>query len=237
MSLTSPPITTLLVPQGAEYAAVCRGLKPLENFAIALPQVVSIPMGREAVAARLANLELAPGGCLVMGLGGSLSPALGVGAGVIGQRCLTVVEGRVVEDGSGEGERLLQPSPELIDWMQDRLGQAAVLGTVVTSDRILTTAAAKATLHRLTQADVVDMESSAAIAALAPHPVAILRVISDDYDQTLPDITAALGANGDLKPWPLAKSFIQQPRAAAHLIAGSLRGLQRLQTLTHQLFA
>lgn len=231
MPLASPPITTLLVPQGAEYAAVCKGLKSLKNAAIALPRVVPIPMGKAAVAARLADLELSPGGCLVMGLGGSLSPALGVGAGVIGQRCLMGGEGSVVEDSPS------QPSPDLIDWMQDRLGQAAVLGTVVTSDRILTTVAAKATLHRLTQADVVDMESSAAIAALAPNPVAILRVISDDYDQTLPDITAALGANGELKPWPLARSFIQQPRAATHLIAGSLRGLRRLEALTHHLFA
>ncbi|WP_026073207.1 hypothetical protein [Nodosilinea nodulosa] len=230
MPLAAPAITTLLVPQGAEYAAVCRGLKPLKKAAIALPQVVPIPVGGEAVTARLKALELPPGGCLVMGLGGSLSPALGVGAGVIGQRCLTVVEGSVVGDSPG------QPSPDLVGWMQDRLGHAAGLGTVVTSDRILTTAAAKAALHHLTQADVVDMESSAVIAALAPHPVAILRVISDDYDQTLPDITAALGANGDLKPWPLVKSFIQQPGAAAHLIAGSLRGLRRLEALTHQLF-
>ncbi|MGB5975623.1 MAG: hypothetical protein WBG38_20015 [Nodosilinea sp.] len=223
------PITTLLVPQGAEYKAVCRGLGLLPVAVSQRLQVVPIPVGPRPVTARLSQLPLPPGGCLIMGLGGRLSRRSGVGDVVLGQRCMTVAAGNTAEN--------VQPQPceQLTTWLQTRLSMATV-GTVVTCDRILTTAQDKAAIHSLTQGDVVDMESSAVLVALAAHPVAILRVISDDYDQPLPDITAALGADGDLKPWPLALSFLKRPRAAIHLIRGSLRGLRRLQAVTSQLF-
>ncbi len=236
MSRQDPPITTVLVPQGAEYGAVCRGLRPIKPSA-RLPQVVPIPMGGESVQAHLSQLTLAPGGCLLMGLGGSLSPGLRVGEVVIGQRCVTVAQGVVVDADQGQERPVPPPCRHLIVWLQARLTPAASLGTVVTCDRILCTPSAKAAIHQLTQADVVDMESHAVLAAIAPQPVAILRVISDDYDQTLPDLTLALGADGQLRPWPLAQSFLKQPRAAAHLIRGSLGGLKQLQTVTTQIFS
>lgn len=236
MSLQDPPITTVLVPQGAEYGAVCRGLRRLKP-SVLLPQVVPIPMGGAAVAAHLSQLTLAPGACLLMGLGGSLSPGLRVGDVVIGQGCLAVAQGVVVDADRGQERPVSPPCGHLSAWLQARLAPSASLGTVVTCDRILSTGAAKAAIRRLTQADVVDMESRAVLAAIAPQPVAILRVISDDYDQTLPDLTLALGADGQLRPWPLAQSFLKQPRAAAHLIRGSLRGLKQLQTVTTQIFS
>lgn len=236
MSLQDPPITTVLVPQGAEYGAVCRGLRRLPPPA-RLPQVVPIPMGGAAVLAHLSQLTLAPGACLLMGLGGSLSPGLRVGDVVIGQGCLAVAHGVVVDADQGQERPGLRPCSHLSAWLQARLAPSASVGTVVTCDRILSTGPAKAAIHQLTQADVVDMESSAVLAALAPQPVAILRVISDDYDQTLPDLTLALGADGQLHPWPLAQSFLKQPRAATHLIRGSLRGLKQLQTVTTQIFS
>ncbi|HIK46374.1 MAG TPA: phosphorylase [Leptolyngbyaceae cyanobacterium M65_K2018_010] len=223
------PIRTLLVPQGAEYRAVCRGLRAAGGQGVALPQVIPIPIGIEPVTRRLGPLNLERGGCLLLGLGGGLDPALRVGDGVLGQSCWVVNTGTVAAV-------LPPPSPSLITWMQPRLPKSLRLGRVVTSDRLLSTPAAKQALHRLTEADVVDMESSAVLAALAPRPVAILRVISDGWDQALPDLTPALTAEGHLHPWPLAWSLIRQPRAATHLIRGARLGLQRLQALTRQLF-
>ena len=74
---------TILVPQGAEYKAVCRGLSGVK---LPKPWVVPIPIGSKPVTHYLERwqqtedfLTAKPSSILLMGLCGSLSPQLAVG--------------------------------------------------------------------------------------------------------------------------------------------------------------
>ena len=87
--------------------------------------------------------------------------------------------------------------------------------------------------HKPAGAAVVDMEGWAIWQAF-PH-VAMIRVISDDCQQDLPDISKAIAPNGNLKPITLTQAFLKQPAAAMKLIQGSLQGLHQLTQTAHQL--
>ncbi|MGL4882070.1 MAG: hypothetical protein ACRC8K_13540, partial [Waterburya sp.] len=98
-------IDTIVVPQGAEYQAVCRGLKQARRQRaegrrqrgglyqveqVKNPQVVSIPMGRNYVQQILADRIFKvtkPQTVLIMGLCGSLVPQYSVGDPVLYQSC------------------------------------------------------------------------------------------------------------------------------------------------------
>jgi len=76
---------TILVPQGAEYQAVCRGLNQVRG---SKPTVVAIPMGVQPLRQYLQQLVGdRPTNVLLMGLCGSLSPKYGVGDLVLYQSC------------------------------------------------------------------------------------------------------------------------------------------------------
>ena len=76
------------------------------------------------------------------------------------------------------------------------------------------------------------MEGSAILEVLnlTGCPIAMLRVVSDDLDHDLPDLSAALSPDGSLRPLPLAIGMMRHPIAALNLIRGSLKGLQTMQT-------
>jgi hypothetical protein len=229
------PIRTLLAPQGAEAAAVRRGLGAIAG---AQPTLLSIPMGPGPTAEFLTHSgpEIAPqtaekpGGVLLLGLGGGLSPQLQVGDVVLLQQC---------QAGFG-AETMLACDRTLTAWLQQRLAHSLTrvsLGVGVSCDRIIRTPLEKQQLHQTQGADVVDMESLTVLKMLQARsiPVAVIRVISDDCQTELPDLATALGSDGSLNPWPLTRCFLRQPRAAAHLIWGSLQALQQLRTLAAQL--
>lgn len=210
----------VLVPQGAEYRAVCRGVKT-----IALPPpVLAIPVGIAPLLQWLAqwqqqsNFRLTPpANVIVMGLCGSLSPKLAVGEAVQYMQCC---------DLSGQSWPCqLITLPEL----------TSVIG--LTSDRLVVTAQAKQHLVRIHQADVVDMEGTAVLSVLAPLGIAVtmLRVVSDDAQHDVPDISAAITAQGNLQPWLLAQGLLRQPIAASRLIRGALQGLDQLQKIAAHL--
>jgi adenosylhomocysteine nucleosidase len=69
-----------------------------------------------------------------------------------------------------------------------------VEGRLLTVDRLILDSAEKAELHRTTQADMVDMESSAVAAVCVERliPFLAMRVISDDARTDLPREVAAL---------------------------------------------
>ncbi|MEW6497180.1 MAG: hypothetical protein AB1589_32455 [Cyanobacteriota bacterium] len=92
MSSHSPFPQIILVPQGAEYKAVCRGLSRVKS---PKPIAVPIPVGPKALTQYLEQwqqaeeyLKISPSRVLVMGLCGSLSPHLGVGDIVVYQDCV-----------------------------------------------------------------------------------------------------------------------------------------------------
>jgi hypothetical protein len=66
--------------------------------------------------------------------------------------------------------------------------------------------------------------------------IAILRVVSDDADHDIPDITSAINADGSLKPLQLAWELMRQPQSGTRLITGSLQGLKTLTKITQLLF-
>jgi hypothetical protein len=225
-------IDVILVPQGVEAQAVSRGLK---EIASPVPLVLPIPIGVNAVTRYLENWQQtkdffnkSPSRIVLMGLCGSLSSCYRVGDLVLYQGC-----------GYKNGELLWQECDrDLTEFLCDRLQGKASLVKGLTCDRAIWSAEEKSYLGQFCQADVVDMEGYAALEILnrAGIAVAIIRVISDDCQQDLPDITSAIGSDGFLKLFPLAIKMCQNPLAAIRLIQGSLRGLKVLQKVTNKLF-
>lgn len=226
-------IDRVLVPQGAEYRAICQGLRSIDSQK---PLALPIPIGVNALTPYLEKwqqtkdfLNKPPARILLMGLCGSLSPRYSVGDIVIYQAC-----------GYGR-ERLSwrECDAYLTELLCDRWQGKASLVKGLTSDRVIWSAQEKSYLGQTCQVDVVDMEGYAALEILgrAGISVAIIRVISDSCQQDLPNIMPAIGSDGSLQPFPLAMRMLQNPIAAIRLIRGSLRGLKVLQQVASDLFS
>jgi hypothetical protein len=112
------------------------------------------------------------------------------------------------------------------------------MGQAAGCDRIIITARDKQTLHQTLGATVAEMESLSVLRVLQPQDrrLAMVRVISDDCHHDLPDIASAIHPDGSLQPFTLAGKFIQHPIGAGRLVAGSLKGLNQLETLMAELF-
>ena len=225
----SVPIDAILVPQGAEYQAICRGLSHI----IHTPPVVPIPIGPEPLTRHLKKLQVGHFShhqqlrILLMGLCGSLTHRYSVGDIVLYQAC-------VYTNAVG---RLHPCDPTLTTLLQENLEQTSLV-KALTSDRLVWSADEKRHLGQIYGADVVDMEGFAALEVLSPGvSVAMIRVVSDDCQHDLPNLTSALSPDGSLQPLPLGIGMIRQPMAATRLIKGALRGLQVLQKVTALLFA
>lgn len=225
----------ILVPQGAEYQAVCRGLSGVQP---AKPLVLPLPVGPKPVTLYLerwqqseAFLAAKPTSILVMGLGGSLSSQLAVGDVVLYQACVSQSCEATPVWRSFDGE--------LTALLQDKLKSGVSLVRGFTSDRIICSADEKRHLGQLYDTQVIDMEGFAALQVLsrAGVAVAMLRVISDDAHHNLPNLTSALTPEGALQALPLAIAMIQQPLAATRLIRGAMQGLRVLQNVTMRLFS
>ena len=79
------------------------------------------------------------------------------------------------------------------------------------------------------------MEGARILAALRGQKVAIVRVISDEVTQDLPDLAPAIDNQGQLLPLPLARQMLIRPIPAFHLIQGSLKGLSVLTQVVRKL--
>jgi Phosphorylase superfamily len=217
--------SVILVPQGVEYQAVCRGV-PRSPQA---PIVQAIPAGVRPVGDFLHSLQQtgyfnSQTSVLVLGLCGSLTPTLAVGDRVLYRQCISLSDRTVVS------------SPQLALGELDHLATRPVVG--LTSDRVLWAALEKTQLGQDYGADVVDMEGSAILEALRPSGVTVtmLRVVSDDCHHDLPDLTQAVSPGGNLLPIQLAIAMAKNPIAATRLIRGSLRGLSILQKVVSEIF-
>lgn len=203
----------ILVPQGAEYRAVCRGLR---RSVAPKPIVQAIPVGAEPVRRHLLQLRSdffkPQSPVLVLGLCGSLSPRLSVGDVVL--------------------YRSLSPVP-----LHLRTSGTPHLVTGLTVDRVLSSATEKRQLGT-SGADVVDMEGQAILEVLSSlHiPVTMLRVVSDDCHYDLPDLSQAVSPEGNLLPGRMAIAMAQKPIAALRLIRGSLQALKVLQAVVSELY-
>jgi nucleoside phosphorylase len=211
----------IVVPQGAEYKAVCRGLTSKQT-------VIPIPMGSQAVTRYLSACQdkwNPYAKVLVMGLCGSLRDRFQVGDIVLYSEC--VYQTQLLQCDSF--------TAELYAHLQDKVSLVKGL----TSDRVVCSAKEKLHLSEISGADVVDMEGFAALEFFqqAGVEVAMLRVVSDDSGHDIPDLTSAINSDGSLQALPLAMSMIRQPIAATRLIRGSLQALKVLEEVTAFVFA
>ena len=217
-------IDTIIVPQGAEYQAVCRGLRQANATNI---QTIAIPIGTKNIGRILNNysLELDQAqNILIMGLCGSLSEKYSIGERVIYKSC---------QNAKG---KCINLESKLTATIHRRLSLNSVDG--ITSDRIICHTDEKRRLARSYSVDVVDMEGYDYIQELRSRniEVAMVRVVSDGSIGDIPDLSRAIDRNGNLKTIPMAIAFLQQPVKAFRLIKGSILGLKTLQKVTQQLF-
>jgi hypothetical protein len=225
-------IDIILSPQGAEYRAVHRALNQSYSHRLKL---LPIPMGVNSLANYLKREQIEEicqkkrPKVLIMGLCGSLSPQYDVGDAVIYQNCIYLTPEKQIKS----------TDPWLTNYIYQKLRQQVSLVSSLTSDRLIVSVAEKWQLGKLTKASVVDMEGFAALEILQQQGVAVamLRVVSDNSRNDLPDLSKAIAADGTLKPLPMAIAMLRQPLAATRLIKGSLRGLAVLEQVTTDLLA
>ena len=207
----------VLVPRGAEYQAVMRGLDRRQRVAGLCEgetsiRAIAIPAGRavkpwltkefQEFAPQVAHPS--PTQFLVLGLCGGLSDRTRLGTVVLYDR---------------------HDQPDLAQ----RLKVLSVQG--ITIDRVLCLASEKNQLARESKADVVDMESQWIVEYVRSlgGVVNVIRVVSDDAIGDLPDLSGAFDTSGDLRPLALAIAFIRNPIAALRLVRGALIALRQLE--------
>ncbi|MEH2075791.1 MAG: phosphorylase [Nostoc sp.] len=218
-------INTILIPQGAEYKAVCRGLSGGTG---SMPRVVAIPVGMKPLLKYLQQAQvLAPKSrVLIMGICGSLSDRYTVGDIVLYQDC-------VYQEKRQECDRTF--TTQLHSYLPEKVSLVKSL----TSDRVIWSATEKRHLGETLAADVVDMEGFTALEFFNATGVAVamVRVVSDNCQHDIPDLTSAINSDGSLNPFPLAMGMLRQPLAATRLIRGSLTALKTLEQVTNLLFS
>jgi nucleoside phosphorylase len=222
-------IHLILVPQGAEHRAVCRGLQKV----IHPPTVLSVPVGPAPLTHHLQQLHAARvlvtgQRVLMMGVCGGLVPELKVGDRVLYESCVSTAAGALP----------LICDRELTEYIRQSFSREIKGVQAVTSDRVVATPTEKQELNQQFKAEVVDMEGYAALALLQDWGMAVsmMRVVSDDSQHSIPDLSSAFDENGSLRPFALTRALIRQPAAGLQLIQGSLRGVNELQTLSRELF-
>lgn len=235
-----PPIHAILVPQGAEYQAICRGLKQTQLPVFPIP-VGALPLRQSLEILKQNKLwqTLEQPQVLLMGLCGSLSSATKVGDIVLCESCSSVSSKRVqaarhpFEHSLGQSWCCAQ---DLTQHLEQTLHLASV--KAVTSDRVIHSASEKQILGTAFNAAVVDMEGAIVLESLklAGISVAMLRVVSDDCHHNLPNLNSAFRVDGSLNAAALTLSFLKDPIAAFHLIRGATHALHTLQLVTTSLF-
>ncbi|WP_373528915.1 phosphorylase [Nostoc sp.] len=226
------PIDTILVSQGAEYKAVCRGLSGMTG---SIPTVLPIPVGMKPLLKYLQQSQAngkflaAKSRVLIMGLCGSLSDRYTVGDIVLYEDC--VYQGKRQECDRTFTAQL----HSALSTPHSPLNLVKAL----TSDRVIWSAVEKRRFGETLAADVVDMEGFTALEFFNPPGVAVamLRVVSDACHHDIPDLTPAINSDGSLRPLPLAIGLLRQPLAATHLIRGSLKALNVLEQVTNLVFS
>ncbi|MFM6188938.1 MAG: phosphorylase [Planktothrix sp.] len=231
------PFNVILVPQGQEYKAVVGGLKPIASSKI---QVVPIPIGSEYLTLYLqqwleseAVKSLSSIQVLVLGLCGGLSPHLNVGDVVVYQHCLEPISETFSQNPQ---ENVWACDLDLtLSLHQNLIPSHLVRG--LTSKQVITTAYQKQQLSQQYDVEAVDMEGRVLLELLTKVgiKVAMVRVVSDDCSQNLPDLTTVIDSQGNLQTFPFIKVMLQHPREAFTLVRNGLKSLQTLQQITQKL--
>jgi adenosylhomocysteine nucleosidase len=160
------------------------------------------------------------------GLAGGLHPGLPSGSLLLPERVITP-SGALIETDTVWRERL--------DYLAVTEGLDPKRLTVLGSDEVAATPAAKAALFETTGAAAVDMESHAVgeVAMAARLPFVVVRVIADTHDEMIPNAArGALGEDGHIRPLAVLLELLRRPQETGPLIRlgrGSGRALSALR--------
>lgn len=211
-------VEAIFVPQGAEYDAVRRGVqgKTIE--------IIALPVGPLPVQRFLEKLSLRWQSVVIMGLCGSLAAECKLGDAVLYETCVS-------------NERPLLKTHVGLSEIVEKSVSSCRRVQALTTDAILCTAVQKQQQGRKFQAQVVDMETYPILETLSLRGIAVsaLRVVSDEWDQDLPDMQGTVDAQGNLQPLPLAVALLSNPLAGMRLVGSSLQALAALERFAQRL--
>jgi hypothetical protein len=217
-SLGNMTVEAIFVPQGAEYDAVRRGAQGKTI------DIIALPVGPVPVQRFLEKLSLRWQSVVVMGLCGSLAPEYRLGDAVLYETCVS------------DNRPLLKTNVGLSETLEKAVSDGRRRVQALTADAILCTASQKQQQGRKFQAKVVDMETYPILEALSHQGIAVsaLRVVSDDWDQDLPQMQGTVDDQGNLQPLPLAFALLSNPLAGMRLVSSSLQALAELEQLVRR---
>ncbi len=208
----------VLVCAGAEYKAVRNGLK-LTSFS---PEVITLPMGFKPVQRLLKQRKLTQNKAVLIGLGGSLSSKYQVGDAVVYQNCSYF--------DSQNNLKTNFFNSQFVNNLARKLNLPLVKG--LTNNILVNSSDLKSSLNQKTGCEVVDMESFAVMSYFSE--LVVIRIISDNYNDELPDLNTAINSQGKLDNFKMAIAFTKQPLSAIKLINNSLISLKKLEQITSQ---
>lgn len=208
-------IDYIFVCDGAELKAVQKALF-LSRLKV---NIFPLPLGIKAVDKVLKNdNNLHNKNAILMGLGGSLDPNYSVGDVVIYESCSYIEQGDLVTKNCDLA---------LNNYLIHKLNCSVVKG--LTTDSLIHQSTEKKNLFAQTGASVVDMESFAILSYL--KSATVLRIISDNYDDNLPDLNSAITPDGKLNPKKMALAFLREPLKGIKLINNALISLKKLEAI------
>lgn len=204
----------ILVCRGAELKAVNKGFLS----SLIKSKIIGLPIGINPVNEQLKNSNNQEKFVLLIGLGGSLSRQYKVGDVVIYNSSSYVNNQQKIE--------IKYCDRTLNSWLKETLNVPIVKG--ITTDKLINSAREKVNLS--SWGDVVDMESFAVMSHF--NCVSVVRVISDNYDDNLPDLNGAITKEGSLDNFKMSRAFIQEPFKAITLIKNALFSLKKLEEVS-----
>lgn len=209
----------ILVCDGAEFKAV---KKAFYNHSLS-KNIIPLPIGIKAVNKFLISQQLPQKSVILIGLGGSLSPKYKVGNVLIYENCNYLDKNDKIHTKYCDST--------LNNWLKTKLNASFVNGLTV--DNLIHSSSIKINLNNLSNAEVIDMESYAVMSYF--KSVSVIRVISDNYDDNLPDLNSAITSEGKLNNLKMAIAFIKEPLKAVKLIRNALISLKILEKVSQQL--
>jgi nucleoside phosphorylase len=173
---------------------------------------------------------------IVVGFAGALDPALRAGDAVLYDLChdARAVEFRRHDKAAREAPPSGARDTRLSNFLAEVLtgsGVSFVRAPGITVDKIVTEGKDKLALGARFGAAAADMESCESLIACARTglPAAVLRVISDEAGQDIPDFNRAYDANGRMNGRRLAAAMSARPIAALRLALSFRRAIGSLR--------
>jgi hopanoid-associated phosphorylase len=193
-----------------------------ERRMVAGPDVEAVAGGGDHVRLEAVLDRLAAGarGIISIGIAGGLAPRLQAGQWVVADAVL-VDDMSVPTDSLWTG-RLAARLPE------------ATRGLVLGANAMVADATQKATLHRVTGASAVDMESHVVARVAQRHrlPFAVARVVSDAAHHSLPPAArVGMKSDGRMDLPSVLRSLLANPRQLPALIRTGLEAEQGFRAL------